>query len=148
MKVYSLNEKFMRLVHSPKDIRANSKLILKKTANMNPHTGVNQEIKENIDLHDTMTPIDILKVINVTTLDKLLDSRDTNHEAQADTETSHAIVMIAHVHQVISASKTDAHDGITNIHVLNRPYETCLVLDVAAHSIHLPTENVLHHLNK
>ena len=46
------------------------------------HTGVTQEIMENIDPHDTMTPIDMLKAINVTALDQLIDSRYTNHESK------------------------------------------------------------------
>ena len=53
---------------------------------MIPHTGVTHEIMENIDPHDTMTPKDILKVINVTALDRLIDSRDTNREAQASSK--------------------------------------------------------------
>ena len=40
-----------------------------------------------------MTPIDIIKVINGTYLDRLIDSRDTNREAQAHTETTHTIIM-------------------------------------------------------
>ena len=50
---------------------------------MIPHTGVTQEIIENIYPHATMTPMDIIKVINGTALDPLIDSRDTNREAQA-----------------------------------------------------------------
>ena len=115
---------------------------------MIPHTGVTQEIMKNIDPQEKMTPIDIIKVINRTALDRLIDSRDTNREAQADTETTHAIVMTAHVHQVVSASRIDDHDGITNIHLLTHPYVTCHVLDVAVHNIHLQIENALHHLNK
>ena len=37
---------------------------------MNPHTGVTQEAIENIDPHDTMDPIDMVKVINVTALER------------------------------------------------------------------------------
>ena len=56
--------------------------------------------------------------------------------------------MTAQAHQVDFASKTDDHDGITNIHVLAHPYATCHALNVAAHRIDLQIENVLHHLNK
>ena len=56
--------------------------------------------------------------------------------------------MTAHVHQVVSTSKIDAYDGITNIYVLICPYVACHVLDVAVHDIHLQIENELHHLNK
>ena len=88
---------------------------------MNPHTGVTQEIMENFDPYDTMTRIYILKVINVTALDRLINSKDMSREAQADTEITHAIVMTAPVHQVVSTSKKGAHDRITNNHVLIRP---------------------------
>ena len=47
------------------------------------HTGMTQQIMENIDPHDTMTPIDIFRV---TDFDRLIDSRDTNRETQADTD--------------------------------------------------------------
>ena len=102
----------------------------------------------NIDQHDTMTPKDIVKVINVTAIDRLIDSIDTNSEAKADTEITRAIIMTTHAHQIVSAWEIDAHDGITNIHILTHPYATCNVLDVAVHNIHLCIENVLHHLNK
>ena len=59
---------------------------------------------ESIDNHSTMTPIDKIKVINGTTLGRLVDSRDTNREAKADTETARWIIMNAHAHQVIFAS--------------------------------------------
>ena len=101
------------------------------------HTGTNREIMNNIDLYDTMTHIDILKAINGTTLDRLIDSRDTNREAQADTETTRAIIMTVHAHQVGFASEIDAHDGISNVHVLIHHNSVCHVLDVAAHNIHL-----------
>ena len=103
---------------------------------------------ENVDLHDTMTSIDIIKAINGTALDRQIDSRDTSNEAQADIETTRAIIMTAYTHQVVFTSEIDAHDGITNIHVLTHPYATCHVLDVTVHNIHLQIENVLHHLNK
>ena len=71
-----------------------------------------------------------------------------DREAQADTETAHAIIMTAHAHQVVSASETDTLDGITIIHVTTHRYAKCHVLDVASHKIHLQIEHVLHHLNK
>ena len=92
---------------------------------------------ENIDSHDTKIPIAIIKVINGIALDCLIDSRDTNRKAQVDTETTRAIIMTAHVHQIVLASEIDAHDGITNIHELTHPYATCHVLDVAVHDIRL-----------
>ena len=103
---------------------------------------------ENIDPHDTLTPIDIFKAINGSAHEWLADSRDTNREAQADTETARSIIMTAHAQQVVFASEIDTHDGTTNIHVLTRPYATYHVLDVAVHNIHLQVENVLHNLNK
>ena len=115
---------------------------------MIPRTGLTKEIMHNLDLHDTMTPIGIIKVINGTALDLLIDSRDTNHEAQVDTESARKIIMTAHAHKVVFASEIDAHDGMTNIHLLPRPYAICLVSDVAAHNIHLQIESVLDHLNK
>ena len=112
---------------------------------MIPHTGVTLGIMENIDPHDTMIPIDIIKFINGSALDRLIDSRDTNREAQANTKTTRAIIMTAHVQQVVFASEIDTHDGITNMQVLTCLYATCHVLDVAVHNIHLQIENVLHH---
>ena len=56
--------------------------------------------------------------------------------------------MTAYAHKVVSTSKIEAHDRITNMHVLTNPYATCHVLDVADHKIHLQIEHVLHHLNK
>ena len=72
---------------------------------MIPQTGVTQEIVESVDSHDTMALIDITKAINVTALDQLVDSKDTNREAQADIETTRKIIMTAHVHQVVSARR-------------------------------------------
>ena len=114
---------------------------------MNPHLGATQEIMENIDSDDTMLLIYITKVINVTAIDRLVDSGDLSREAQADTETTRAIIMNSHAHQLVSASETDIHDRITNIHVPTHHYATYHVLDVAGHNIHLQIENVLHHLN-
>ena len=92
---------------------------------MIPHTEVTQEVMENMDHYDTMTHIHIIEVINGTPLDPLIGSTDTTRETQADTETNRVIIMIAHAHQIVSASEIDAHDGITNIHVLSHPCPTC-----------------------
>ena len=48
---------------------------------MIPQTRVTQETMQNIDPHDTMTPTDIIKAINGTAIDQLIDSRDMNQEA-------------------------------------------------------------------
>ena len=104
---------------------------------MIPHIGATQETMENIDPNDTMIPTDTIKAINRTALDQLIDFRDTNREAQANTETTRAIIMTSHAHQVVFASEIDAHDGITSIHVLTRPYAACHVLDVTVQHIYL-----------
>ena len=70
---------------------------------MIPHTGVTLEIVENIDSHDTRTPIDIVKAINGIALDRVINSTDTSHKTQANTETTRAIVMTAHDHRVFCA---------------------------------------------
>ena len=85
-------------VHLPIYYTANSPRILRTFANTTLHTGVTQEIMENIAPHITMTSIDIVKAINVSALDRIIDSRDTNREAYADTEKTHAIVMTAHAY--------------------------------------------------
>ena len=115
---------------------------------MTPHTGMTQETIVNIDPNDTMIPTDTINAINETVPDRRINSTDTNHEALADSETTHAIVTIFHAHQVVFALKTDAHNGTMNIHGLTHPYAICHVSDVAVHNTHLQTENVLHHLNK
>ena len=115
---------------------------------MIPHTGLTQEIVESIDPHDTMTLYRYIKVIDVTELNRLIDSRCTSREALADTETTRAFILTAHAHQVVFASETDNQDVITNIHVQSHLYARCHVLDVVVHNIHLMIENVLHHLNK
>ena len=65
---------------------------------MIPHTGMTREIIENIYPHDTMTPIEIVMVINGTAIDRLIDSRDTKRENHADAVTTCAIIMTAHAH--------------------------------------------------
>ena len=68
---------------------------------MIPQTGMTRDIMENIDHHDTMAPIDIIRAINGTALDRLVETRDTNRGAEANTETTRAIDMTAHAHQVV-----------------------------------------------
>ena len=75
---------------------------------MTPHIRVAKETMENIDLSDMIIPTDTIKAIKKTALDQLLGSRDTNREAQADSETTRATVMTAHAHQVVFASEIDA----------------------------------------
>ena len=115
---------------------------------MIPSKSVTQETMENIDPSDTIIPTDTIKTINETALERLINSRDTNREAQADSGAARAIVMTAHAHQVVFASEIDVRDGETNIHEQTHPYATCHVLDVTFHNTHLQIENVLHHLNK
>ena len=75
--------------------------ILSTFANMILHTGVPHEIVHDIDPHDTLTPKDIFKVINGSAHEWSVDSRDTNHEAKADTETARAIFMTGHAHKIV-----------------------------------------------
>ena len=148
MRVYSLNVRFRRKENPPKHTMPSSQLTLRKFANMIPHIGVTQETIENIDPNDTMSPIDIIKAINETALDQLVESRNTSHEAWADSETTCAIVITSHTHHVFLALEIEVHVRATNIHVLTHPYAKCRVLDVAVHNIHLQIANVPHHLNK
>ena len=75
---------------------------------MIPHIGVTQKTMEYFDLSDTMIPTDTIKAINEIALDQLADSRDTNREAQVDSEKTRAIIMTAQAHQVAFASEIDA----------------------------------------
>ena len=111
LKVYNLNEKFTVPVHLPKHATVNSQHIPRPYANMIPSTGVTQEIVENINPYDTMTPIDIMKVINGTALDRLGDSIDTNHEAHADSEITRAIILTVRSHQFVFSLDIDAQGG-------------------------------------
>ena len=95
-----------------------------------------------------MIPNETINVINKTYLAQLIDSRDTNHEGQDDSETPRTIIEIAHAHQLGFASEIDERDGARNIHELTHPYTTCHVLDVAAYKVNLQVENVLHYVNK
>ena len=115
---------------------------------MIPLIGVTQETMQNIDPNDTMIPVDKIRAINRTALDRIIDSRDTNCGARADSETTHASVITAHAHKVVFALEKYVHDGITNIHVRTNPYTISHVLDAAAHNILLQIENVLHQLNR
>ena len=92
---------------------------------MIPHRGVTQETMENIDPSDKMIPTDLIKNINEIALDRLIDSKNTNHEARTDSETTRAIFMTAHAHHVVFASEIDVHDGATNSHLPIHPYAIC-----------------------
>ena len=73
------------------------------------YTRVTQENKENADLNDTMIPADIIKIFNETAHDQLIYSRDTSHEARTHSETTLAIVLTAHTHQVVFDLEIDVH---------------------------------------
>ena len=70
---------------------------------MIPQIGVNQETIENVDTNDTPIPTDRIKAINETPHGRLIASRETNHQAQTDSETTRAIFLTAHAHQVVFA---------------------------------------------
>ena len=95
-----------------------------------------------------MIPRDIIKAINETFLDWLVNSNDTNHEARIDYMATLEIVMTAHAQIAVLALEIDVHVETTNIRVLTHPYTECHVLDEATHSIQLQIANVLHHLNR
>ena len=63
--------------------------ILRTDGNMILHIGVTQETKESIDRNDTMIPVDVIKAINETANDRLIPSKDINHEARTDSKTTH-----------------------------------------------------------
>ena len=115
---------------------------------MIPHIRVTQETMKNIYPNYTGIPTDIIKAFNETAHNQLIDSRDTNHEARINSETTRVIVLTAHAHQVVFALEIDAQAGASNIHVLNHRYATCHVLDVAVHNVHLQIANGLYHLNR
>ena len=91
-----------------------------------------------------MNTADKIKAINETSLDVLINSRDTNHEALANSETNRTIVLTSHAHQVVFALEIDAHAGATNIYELNHHYATCHVLDIVVRNTRLQIKNVLH----
>ena len=62
-----------------------------------------------------MITIDIIKTIKEIAHDRLVASRDMNDEAQTDSGTAHANVLIAHTHQDVFALEIDAHVGVLNI---------------------------------
>ena len=101
----------------------------------------------NIDHTNMIIPTESINAINETALDQLTDSRDMNREVQVDSETSRAIIMAAHAHQVIFVSDIDITAGVRNIHVLKNLYTTYHVLHVSAHNIDLQIANLLHHMN-
>ena len=73
------------------------------------HTGVTQETMEIIDPNDIMISASIIKASNETAHDRLVASRDTSHEAQTDSDSTDAIVLAGHAHQVVFAFTIDAH---------------------------------------
>ena len=89
-----------------------------------------------------MIHTDTITATNETAVNRLIDSRDTNREAQADSETTRTIFITAYAHQVVFASEIDAHDWATNIHEQTHPYAIFHVFDVATHKIHLQIESV------
>ena len=109
------------------------------------HLGVTQEAIKNINPNDTMIPIDILKATSMITHEQLIASKDMCHEVRTDSETTHAIVSIAHVNQAVFALEINVYFEVVNIHVLTHPYAICHVLHLAVHNIHLQTANILHH---
>ena len=112
------------------------------------HIGVTQETMEITDPNNTMIPTDIVTFISKMIQDRLIASRDTNHEAQIDSEKTHAIVLTAYTDQVVFALEIDVPVRVMKIHALNHPYATCYVSDVVALNMHLQIENVLYHWNK
>ena len=112
--------------------------------------GVTQETKEITDPNDTKIPIDTVKVIIEITHDQLIASRHTNHgtEAQVDSETIHAIVLTAHVHQVCFALEIDVCVGKMNIRHTNPSLRNMSCIE-CGNSQHTVTDrNVIHRWNK
>ena len=112
---------------------------------MTLHIGATPETKEITDINDTLIPADIMKVISETAHHRLLAFKNTIHEAQVDSETIHATVLIAHAHQILLAWKTDVQVEVVNIPAPGHLYTTCNLSDVEDHNIHLQIANVLHH---
>ena len=52
--------------------------------------------------------------------------------------------MIALTHHVDIILDIDIHVGVTNIHAVIHPFETCHVLDVEIHNIYLKIDILLH----
>ena len=53
------------------------------------HIEVIQGTPTNIDLNDTMIPIDVINAINKKAHDRLINSAEINHEARAGSEMNH-----------------------------------------------------------
>ena len=86
-----------------KNITGNSPHIFRTYENMILHIGVTQESMKIIDPNDTMNPTDIIRAISETARNQLVASKNMSQEAQTDSETTHAIVLNAHTHQVVLA---------------------------------------------
>ena len=82
---------------------------------MVPHIGTTQETIDNIDLSNMIIPTDKVRVTSATALDRLVDTRDTNHEIIADSKIVHATAFTDNAHQVFFASEIDIHDQEMNI---------------------------------
>ena len=147
MKESNASVKFKRLVHPPKYATTNSPGILRTYANTTLHTEMTQKTTEIIDPNDTVISTDIIRIISETAQDRLIASIDTSHGVQIDSETTHAIVLTAHSHQVASVSKIDINVAAINIHRLINLHETCHVLYVVVQNIHLKAANILLHRN-
>ena len=91
-----------------------------------------------------MIPTAIIKDTSETALDRQVDSIDTIHEAQIDSEITHEISMIAYAHQAVFALKLDGHFGVMNKYAPVHSYISCHLFDYATHSIYLQIENILH----
>ena len=100
---------------SPKHTTGSSPRILRTFITMIPHIRMDQETMYNINPSDRKIPMDTIKVISETAHDQLVDSRDTTHEAQIDSEIVHAIVTTDQAQLVVLASEIDVHDGIISI---------------------------------
>ena len=143
-----MNERLQRQVHPLKHPTENLRRILRTIANMILHRGKTQEVI-NIIYHNNITiPTIIVEAISETSHDQIVAFRNTIHEAQVDSETIPAIALIAHAHQLVFAREIDLHGGLTSILALIHHYAIYHVLDVAVHSIHLQTANVLRHWSK
>ena len=115
---------------------------------MIPHIGTTQETMENINLSNMIIPTGKVRVTSATALDRLVDTRYTNHETIADSKITHAIIMTDHAHQVVFASEIDIHNRAMNIHGLIHPKAICHVLCVKVHNTHSQIEYVLHRLSR
>ena len=92
-----------------------------------------------------MIRTDVINDFNETAHDRRITSKETSHDARADSEATHVIILIAQAFLDYFALEIDVHVEFMNIHELARPHTECHVSDVEAHSIHLQISNVLHH---